>query len=80
MRGNIEVSSTDVLAVAVIVPMLGLCFLVTVCLRGTAPAQRPSILRALGEALRSLWPGANASRVGTQAAAQVQPPEGPDEG
>jgi hypothetical protein len=42
-------------AVAVAVVMLGLCVLVAICLRGASPPQRPDILRALAEVLRSAW-------------------------
>jgi small basic protein len=45
------VSDCVATAVTVIVLMLGLCFLVGVCLRGTPPHQRPAILQALDEVL-----------------------------
>lgn len=40
----------------VLVLMLGLCLLVTICLRGTSPPQHAGILLALSEVLRNLWP------------------------
>lgn len=49
-------SNSEAVAAMVIVAMVSACFLVAVCLRGTAPTQRPAILRALGDVLRSLWP------------------------
>lgn len=49
-------SMTEVAAVTVLGLMLSLCVLVALCLRGSTPEQRPAILRALSDVLRSLWP------------------------
>ncbi|WP_328463482.1 hypothetical protein OHA21_38050 [Actinoplanes sp. NBC_00393] len=42
--------------IAIAIAMLFLCVLVRICLSGSAPHQRPAILRALAEVLRNMWP------------------------
>jgi hypothetical protein len=72
-KGRVRLSTSNVVAVSGIVAVLGLCYLVTVCLRGAEPDQRPTILRALGEVLHSLWPFARVAQ-------QLSRPAGRSEG
>jgi hypothetical protein len=49
-------SNAEVATVVILGLMLGLHGLITQCLRGTLPRERPEILRALADVLRTLWP------------------------
>jgi hypothetical protein len=55
-EGSLDVSTPEAIAALIAIAMVSLCVLVRICLAGTQPHQRPAILRALAEVLRSTWP------------------------